>query len=178
MDTKQYSLSEVTQMTGAKRRSVQLWADGGVIQSTAVTDRAGTGNHRQFQADEVRIVALLVPLAEMGTPIGVLRTFSNVLRWAAFHRVAGHLSGLPTGLAAPVEQVADISKAMSRAEKGEGQNYLLIAHEPDGLWIDAVTDEVGAVAIDPARNFRELHGRRRTAIIILDLTSQLSGLLA
>jgi hypothetical protein len=84
------------------------------------------------------------------------------------------MSGLPGGLAGPVSHVADISRAIARAERGEGQNYLLIAHEPDGLWIDAVTDELGSVAIDPARDFREIHERRRTVILILDLTAALS----
>jgi DNA-binding transcriptional MerR regulator len=69
-----FTLAEVVARTGAKRRAVQLWADGGVIESTAETDRAGTGVHRVYDESQVQIAAILAALANnISMPIGELQ---------------------------------------------------------------------------------------------------------
>jgi hypothetical protein len=75
-----YTLSDLTRLTGAKRRSVQLWAEGGAIRAEEETERQGSGVHRTFSRDEAIVACILAPFAEMGAPIGRLIRISNWLR--------------------------------------------------------------------------------------------------
>jgi hypothetical protein len=75
-----YTLSDLTRLTGAKRRSVQLWAEGGAIRAEEGTERQGSGVHRTFSRDEAIIACILAPFAEMGAPIGRLIRIGNWLR--------------------------------------------------------------------------------------------------
>jgi hypothetical protein len=75
-----YTLSDLTRLTGAKRRSVQLWAEGGAIRAEEETERQGSGIHRTFGRDEAIIACILAPFAEMGAPIGRLIRIGNLLR--------------------------------------------------------------------------------------------------
>ena len=127
------TLGEVVKLTGAKRRSVQLWADSGVINAVAGTDRAGTGRHRRFAEDEVRLISLLVPLAKLGVPIGWLKSFACGFRKA--------LSGNDFS--------KNSNRVIQRAARGEGRNYLVFTFGEKWLGFDFVTDENGDPMIDP-----------------------------
>jgi hypothetical protein len=67
-------------MTGAKARSVQLWADGGVIRAEKSTNRAGSGTHRRFSRDEAIVACIIAPFAQQKIAIGGLLTLSGNVR--------------------------------------------------------------------------------------------------
>lgn len=75
-----YSLGDLVDVTGAKRRSLQLWADAGVIQPERGTKGAGTGTHRQFSRGEAIIACVIRPFAERQIAIGELGKISAALR--------------------------------------------------------------------------------------------------
>ena len=75
-----FSLSDLENLTGAKRRSIQLWADAGVIRAYPRTDRRGTGTHRRFSRDEAIVGCIIAGLAIRQRPIGELLRLSNVIR--------------------------------------------------------------------------------------------------
>ncbi len=77
-----YSLADLTKLMGegAKRRTVQLWAEAGVIQADPDTERAGAGTHRRFSKDEAIIACIIRAFASAGMNIGSLLRFSKALR--------------------------------------------------------------------------------------------------
>lgn len=75
-----YSLSDVTRITGAKRRSVQIWAEAGALKADLDTDRQGTGTHRRFSRDEAMIACVLSAFAGMQVPIGQLIVLGDHFR--------------------------------------------------------------------------------------------------
>jgi hypothetical protein len=75
-----FSLSDLEDLTAAKRRSIQLWADAGVIRAYPRTDRRGTGTHRRFSRDEAIIGCIIAGLANRQRPIGELLRLSSVIR--------------------------------------------------------------------------------------------------
>jgi hypothetical protein len=76
-----YSLADLTKLTGAKRRSVQLWAEAGVVQADPGTERAGTGTHRRFSRKEAITACLVNAFAQrLQMPVGVLLHLSKVIR--------------------------------------------------------------------------------------------------
>jgi hypothetical protein len=75
-----YSLADVVNITGGKRRSVQLWADAGAIHALPRTDRRGTGTHRRFSRDEVIIACCVNSLARRQVGIGELARIGKALR--------------------------------------------------------------------------------------------------
>jgi DNA-binding transcriptional MerR regulator len=77
-----YTLSDLVRVTGAKRRSLQLWADAGVIRSSRDTDRAGTGTHRLFSQDEAIVACIIRGFAMHQIAIGELRHISARVREA------------------------------------------------------------------------------------------------
>ena len=139
------TLSEVAKLTGAKRRSVQLWADAGIIQPVKGTDRAGTGVHRRFSIEEVRLIALLVPLAKWGVPIGWLRQFASDFRQAITEGGRDPFSRKTTR-----ERLA---RALSQATEGKGKNYLLFMHKVKYLCFEVITGEEGSSSVNLARCF-------------------------
>jgi hypothetical protein len=76
----EYTLADLTRITGAKRRSVQLWAEAGVIRAKRDTERRGTGTHRRFSRDEAIIACIVHAFARQQMAIGVLLTISRVVR--------------------------------------------------------------------------------------------------
>ena len=173
---RRYILSEIVARTGAKRRAVQLWADGGVIESTKDTDRAGTGVHRSFDAEEVQIAALLAPLAQAGTPIGMLKKVSELVR-PSLLVVQRVTDPQWAKIAKSLEMsVSNLAVALKRAIAGQGENYLLFAHADDYLWISSCTDEGGPVCINPRRNFPKSQDAKHVVVFVLDLTRILFGL--
>ncbi len=164
-----WTLSKVVEVTGAKRRSVQLWADAGIIRAVEGTDRAGTGVHRRFDSNEVKLIALLVPLAKWGVPIGWLRHFAKSFREAFQFEEEG---------AKRVPMSAEIARAFERAAAGDGQNYLVFAHSEKALSFDIITDEHGPAYIEPAGfedSWMFLKGEN-VVIGILNLNASLRGL--
>jgi hypothetical protein len=75
-----YTLADLERVTGAKRRSLQLWADAGVIRSSRDTDRAGTGTHRRFSRDEAIIGCIIYGFAQHQIAIGELLKISERVR--------------------------------------------------------------------------------------------------
>ncbi|WP_407153909.1 MerR family transcriptional regulator [Bradyrhizobium sp. STM 3557] len=75
-----YSIGDLVEVTGAKRRSLQVWADRGVIIPEAGSGNAGTGVHRQFSRTEAMIACLIHPFAERQISIGELVTIAADLR--------------------------------------------------------------------------------------------------
>jgi hypothetical protein len=75
-----YSLADVSRISGGKRRSVQLWAESKAILAYSATDRRGTGTHRRFNRDEVIIACCLNGLARRQVGIGELIRIGRGLR--------------------------------------------------------------------------------------------------
>ena len=165
------TLADVVELTGAKRRSVQLWADAGIVRAVEGTDRAGTGVHRRFDTDEVKLIALLAPLARFGVPIGWLRAFAKSFR-EAFQFGAKRRARSPTA------EMAALARAFERAAVGEGENYLVFTHSRRVLIFEVITDEHKPALIEPARVYEpEFAGQDKKAVIgILNLNAILSEL--
>ena len=114
-----YILKEVAGLTGAKPRSLQLWADAGVLQPLPKTNRAGSGTHRHFPKREVEIAAVLVPLARLGATIGKLKRFATRYRKLRTKQLKG------------VKQAKRDLRVLQRAQAGDGINYLIYYDSPD-----------------------------------------------
>src|SRR5277367_2644721 len=67
-----YALADLVRFTGAKRRAVQLWAEGGAIVAEPDTEHAGAGVHRVFSQDEVVVACVVAAFAQDSAPIGFL----------------------------------------------------------------------------------------------------------
>jgi DNA-binding transcriptional MerR regulator len=170
-----YTLSEVVARTGAKRRAVQLWSDGDVIRSTRDTDRAGTGVHRLYHEWEVLIAALLVPLANIGVPIGHLKQFAALMR-----PMVQNAKAVQPDRRGITDDSRKIMNAIARATNGEGENYLCFAWGPDYQWISVKTDEDSPICINLPADFPiDLKRRKATprAFVVLDLTTILHSAL-
>jgi hypothetical protein len=75
-----YTLADLVRVTGAKRRSLQLWADAGVIRAKRGTNRAGTGTHRLFSRDEAIVACIIHAFALHQISIGELLNIASVAR--------------------------------------------------------------------------------------------------
>jgi hypothetical protein len=75
-----FTLADLTRFTGAKRRSVQLWAEAGAIAAESDTERAGAGVHRLFSRDEVVVACVVAAFALDNVPIGVLIHVGGAIR--------------------------------------------------------------------------------------------------
>ncbi|MGY3550776.1 hypothetical protein ACVWZ4_006138 [Bradyrhizobium sp. USDA 4472] len=84
MKAESFSLSDLVEISGAKRRSLQLWADAGVIKAARSTDRAGTGVHRQYSRDEAIIACIIHGFALRQISIGELLAISEAVRAMIF----------------------------------------------------------------------------------------------
>jgi hypothetical protein len=93
-----YTLVDLVRISGAKRRSIQLWADAGVINAYTSTERKGTGTHRRFRRDEVIIACIINVFSMRQVAIGELRRLASGLRrflkWGGNRdRLEGAVSG-------------------------------------------------------------------------------------
>ncbi|RWF41855.1 MAG: hypothetical protein EOS65_10960 [Mesorhizobium sp.] len=78
----EFTLAELTALTGAKRRTVQLWAEAGAIKARAETERAGTGTHRRFDRTEAVVASMLASLSYLKMSIGELvQRGSDLRQW-------------------------------------------------------------------------------------------------
>jgi hypothetical protein len=76
----EYSLADLVEITGAKPRSLQIWAERGVIQPIKSTSGAGTGHHRLFSRAEAIIACIIHPFAMRQMAIGELLDLSGAIR--------------------------------------------------------------------------------------------------
>jgi hypothetical protein len=74
------TLADIVKATGAKPRTVQLWADAGVIVPELGSDREGSGRHRQFSKREAAIASIIAPFAVEKVAIGGLKAIAFGLR--------------------------------------------------------------------------------------------------
>lgn len=74
------NLADLVKAIGAKRRTVQLWAEAGVLFADPHSERAGSGTHRSFGVDEVVIGCIINAFALNGMQIGKLLMHSKQLR--------------------------------------------------------------------------------------------------
>jgi hypothetical protein len=75
-----YTLVDVVRMSRAKRRSVQLWADAGIIRAESLTERRGTGTHRRFGRNEVIIASIINVFSRRQVAIGELQRLAKSIR--------------------------------------------------------------------------------------------------
>jgi hypothetical protein len=75
-----FTLADIVRVSGAKRRSIQLWADAGVIRAYTSTERRGTGTHRRFSRDEAIIASIINVFNRRQVAIGELQRLSHGLR--------------------------------------------------------------------------------------------------
>jgi hypothetical protein len=75
-----YSLKDLVEITGAKRRSIQLWADAGIIRALPSTERAGTGVHRLFTREEAIVACVIHAFALRQISIGELQFIAGSIR--------------------------------------------------------------------------------------------------
>ena len=99
------TLSEIAGATGAKPRTIQLWADAGVIIPEAGTDREGSGRYREFGKVEVIIACVVAPFAAEKMAIGGLLGIARALRMYQH----------------------EANKAFEDAIKGIGNNFLALS---------------------------------------------------
>jgi hypothetical protein len=76
-----YTLADLERVTGAKRRSLQLWADAGVIEAERGTDRAGSGRHRLFPRKQAIVACIIRGFAERQMAIGELLSIADEIRY-------------------------------------------------------------------------------------------------
>jgi len=121
-----FTLSDLVSITGIKRRTVQLWAEAGVIQSDASTERAGTGVHLQFSWREVKVACYLSPLCELQLPIGKMLELSKTMRTARDARPPYH----------PLINSHSLGSSSLAALKrlSEASGGIFAPHEESGGW--------------------------------------------
>lgn len=132
-EQRRYTLADIVRRTGAKRRSVQLWADAGVIRALEETQHGGSGVHRLFGDQELEIAALVSALAEMAISIGALKFIADHIRQA----MAGEpMPGTPRDGKITLDGFSNrIRSVFRRARSGDGHNDLfIVGRAPDGLW--------------------------------------------
>jgi hypothetical protein len=125
-----FTLADLTRVTGAKRRSVQLWAEAGVIRAEKSSERRGTGTHRRFSLREAIVACLVHPFAMRQISIGELKNVSIAVR----------------------RLLAEDSVASDIVEKvltGERDAYLFLTTTGQGFW--------GASFFEPDANSPNYH---------------------
>lgn len=75
-----YTLADLARASKAKRRSLQLWADAGIIRAYTSTERKGTGTHRLFSRDEAIIASILNLFSRRQVAIGELQRLALAIR--------------------------------------------------------------------------------------------------
>src|SRR5690349_8857885 len=106
----QFTLSDLARITGAKPRSIQLWADAGVIRPAKSTQRAGSGTHRVFDRTEAMVACVIAFFAGRKVSIG------GLVQVASQVRALAKLPGLSRG------QVDVLETAAS----GKGSHWLAV----------------------------------------------------
>lgn len=75
-----YSLADVVRISGAKARSVQLWANAEAILANPATEKRGTGIHRRYSRNELIIACCLAGFSRRQVGIGELKRIGSAVR--------------------------------------------------------------------------------------------------
>jgi hypothetical protein len=75
----EYTVAEAVKLTGAKRRTIQLWCDYRVLHQTGRRHK-GTGHPRRLNETEVQIAAILVSAQKLQISTDVLLLLAHELR--------------------------------------------------------------------------------------------------
>jgi MerR-like DNA binding protein len=123
------TLSDLARATGAKPRTVQLWADAGVVVPEIGTDHEGPGRHREFSKNEAIVACIVAPFAADKMAISGLIPLARMVR--------DHLRDKGT-------------KAFDHAIKGVGKNFLVVSmihFDPVRVtgYTDKLTHAVGTI---------------------------------
>jgi hypothetical protein len=146
-----YTLSDLERRSGVKRRILQIWGDSGVLLPEGATAHGGKGVHRRFRAGEAVIAVLVKPLAEANIQIGHLAMLAGALRSA----LGLPNPGIAYGTAEPIppalqgrflgmlygQGIPTIEHALSRAMRGEGENFLLVASNSYAYSIGTIEED-------------------------------------
>lgn len=65
-----FTVSEIAKLVGEKPRTIQFWADVGVLRAEGGTNRTGKGVHRKFGRAELDYARVARMLAALNSPIG------------------------------------------------------------------------------------------------------------
>jgi hypothetical protein len=128
MGTLAYTVADIIKATGAKRRTVQFWADREIIRATKATQEGGPGVHRSFTRDELIIACLIHPLS-LGWREDQTRSVGELIQVASSIRM---------------QLKHDFSREdFERAIAGDGKFYLVItwlfgARSPPEYWVAEV----------------------------------------
>lgn len=96
------SVSELASEVGQKVRTIQFWADAGVLRPVSETAAKGKGTHRRFPKDELLFGKVATKLAAMNSPIGEIA-------WAVGEIRKLNASGDPTaGVDAAIAEVLEL----------------------------------------------------------------------
>jgi hypothetical protein len=73
-----HNLSDITRITGGNRRTLQFWAEQGVLRSTR--QHEGSGIPREFDDHEIVVACIVNGLSSQGVPISKLVGAANSVR--------------------------------------------------------------------------------------------------
>jgi DNA-binding transcriptional MerR regulator len=99
-----HTLSDITRITGGNRRTLQFWAEQGVLRSTR--QHEGSGVPREFDDSEVVVACVVNALSSQGVPVGKLTAAAD---------------GIRRHLVPPIER-----EIFNDAIAGQGVNLLLL----------------------------------------------------
>lgn len=86
-----FTVSELAKVIGEKPRTIQFWAEVGVLRVASDTHRQGKGVHRRFPRGEIPYAMLAHKLASMNCPIGEIEAVVNVVRELNFSGIENSL---------------------------------------------------------------------------------------
>jgi hypothetical protein len=171
---RRFSLRELAEKTGLPPRGLQFWTDNGLLLTDNPVVRPGRGVHRYYAPVEVQVAALLAPLAAAEVPAGVLQKFAVVFRACLTN---APLAEMPSGLV--VDDWRETSRAMFRAARGEGRNYLLVPYfVARPTTIRAITDETGSACVDLGAIYPQDFPYGAGLLLVIEMTAQLAPLFA
>jgi DNA-binding transcriptional MerR regulator len=75
-----FTISELASVLEEKVRTVQFWADSGVIRPVRASNRRGKGTIRRFTATELKLARVAHRLALTNSPIGEIREVVDTIR--------------------------------------------------------------------------------------------------
>jgi hypothetical protein len=112
MSDEGYGIGDIVAKTGAKQRSVLMWADALALWPQGGTGHAGRGVHRRFSWTEVQIAAVLHHVAPFRLPIGTMAAVGSIVRLMILSK------GLPAERGSPA-RLADAVQAVVRGERND-----------------------------------------------------------
>jgi hypothetical protein len=146
-----YTLSDLERRSGVKRRILQIWGETGVLVPEGATAHGGKGIHRRFPASEVIIAVLVKPLAAANIQVGHLAGLAGALRdglgFPPPRIVYGTAEPIPPALQGRFlgmryrQGIPRIEHLLSRALRGEGENFLLVAYNSFAFSIEAIEED-------------------------------------